>query len=281
MLYEKFDKQWKTLMWVPIVLLVLSLVLIVFNIAATGAFMKRDVELVGGKSLTFEVTDFDVESIKSALPYATVRVTSGVVRNLIVDMPLDQNETETSAIVEQYATVIGTPTLRTVGPSIGNVFFQQAQIALILAFVFMAATVFILFRSIVPASIVVLAAATDIIVTIAVLIVLNVSLSLPVLAALITLIGYSVDTDLVLTSELLKSQHHEIKDGIKRAMKTGLTLTLTTLAALLPMYFVAGSFVIEQIAFVLLIGLLVDIPATWLGNAGVLRYWLERKRRVQ
>ena len=64
-------------------------------------------------------------------------------------------------------------------------------------------------------------------------------------------------------------------------MKTGLTLTMTTLIALTAMYFVSGSFIIEQIAFVLIIGLLIDMPATWFANAGILRAWLERKRRVK
>jgi preprotein translocase subunit SecF len=281
MLFEKFEKHWKIWMWIPIALLLLSSCLIVFNIATTGSFMKRDVELIGGKSVTFEVSDFNLNAIKAALPYATVRTTSGVIKNIIVDIPLDRDESEIISVVEANAKVSGLPTIQTTGPSIGNIFFQQAQMAFILAFIFMAITVFILFRSPVPSSIVVLCAATDIIVTIGVLIILDVSLSLPVIAALITLIGYSVDTDLVLTSELLRGQHHEIRDGIKRAMKTGMTLTLTTLVALVAMYFVSGSLIIEQIAFVLIIGLLVDLPATWLANTGILRFWLEKKRRVQ
>ncbi|HLC67622.1 MAG TPA: hypothetical protein VJI12_01945 [archaeon] len=279
MIYEKYEKHWKILLWIPIALLVLSVVIIVFNIASTGSFMKKDVELTGGKSLTFEVGLYDLDAIKLEIPYATVRVTSGVVKNMIVDMPIEANESLAISVVSRHADVHGTPTLRTIGPSIGNVFFQQAQLALVLAFIFMAATVFILYRSLIPSSIVVLAAATDILVTIGVLIVLDVSLSLPVLAALITLIGYSVDTDLVLTSELLKAQHHEISEGIKRAMKTGLTLTMTILVALVSMYLISGSIVIEQISFVLLIGLIVDMPATWFGNTGVLRAWLERRKK--
>ncbi len=280
MLFEKFEKHWKIWMWIPIALLLLSSCLIVFNIATTGSFMKRDAELMGGKSITFEASEFDLDAIKSALPYASVRTTSGVIKNIIIDVPTEQDENAVISAVSLHATVIGTPTVQVTGPAIGNIFFQQAQLAFILAFIFMAITVFILFRSPVPSSIVVLCAATDIIVTIGVLIVLNVSLSLPVIAALITLIGYSVDTDLVLTSELLKGQHHEISAGVKRAMKTGMTLTMTTLIALVAMYFVSGSFIIEQIAFVLIIGLLIDLPATWLANTGILRLWLEKKRRA-
>ena len=279
MIFEKFDKHWKIWLWIPIILLILSIGVIVHNIATTGSFMKRDIELTGGKSITFEVRSADLESIKSQLPYASVHVTSGVTKNLIVETSFDRNETEIIDVVSKHADTTGTPKLRTIGPSVGNIFFQQAQLALILAFVLMAITVFILFRSPVPSSIVVLAAATDIIVTIAALSIIGVELSLPVLAALLTLIGYSVDTDLLLTNELLKGGHHEISSGVKRAMKTGLTFTGTTLVALFAMYFVSGSIIIEEIALVLIIGLLIDMPATWMGNTGILRAWLERRRR--
>jgi preprotein translocase subunit SecF len=43
------------------------------------------------------------------------------------------------------------------------------------------------------------------------------------------------------------------------------------------MFFVSGSIIIEQIALTLLIGLAIDIPATWFTNAGVLRLWLEHR----
>ena len=174
--------------------------------------------------------------------------------------------------------MIGSPTVRTVGPSIGNIFFQQTQIALILAFVLMAVTVFILFRSVIPSLIVILAATADIVITIAVLSILGVTLSLAVIAALLMVIGYSVDTNMVLTSELLKGRG-SVSSGIKRAMKTGLTMTSTIFVALVAMYFLSGSLIIEQIALVLIIATLFDAPTTWMTNAGVLRYWLKKRGR--
>ncbi len=279
MLFEKFDRHWKKWLWIPIVLLILAIGVIAFNIATTGSFMKKDIELTGGKSITLEVSSADLDAIKAELPGSTVRLTSGVVKNLIVEIPFEADEQEAIDIASKHSVVQGEPSFRTIGPSIGNVFFSQALTAMILAFVFMAFVVFMLFRSIVPSTIVVLAAATDMIVTIAILSIIDVALSLPVIAALLTLIGYSVDTDLLLTTELLKGSHSELSAGVKRAMKTGLTLTLTTLIALSAMYLIAGSIVIEQIALVLIIGLVIDIPTTWMTNTGVLRAWLLRRRQ--
>lgn len=281
MIYEKFDKHWKIWLWIPIILLVLSIGVIANNILTTGSFMQRDIELTGGKSVTFEMNSADVEAIKSALPYASVHVTTGLVKNLIVEVALDKDTDEIIGVINRFASVNGDPTIQEIGPTIGNIFFQQAQLALIAAFILMAITVFMLFRSVVPSLIVILAATADIVITIAVLNVTGVALSLPVIAALLMVIGYSVDTNMVLTSELLKSNNKDVSAGIKRAMKTGLTMTSTIFVALFAMYFLAGSVIIEQIAFVLIIATLLDAPTTWMTNAGILRMWLARKRRKE
>src|SRR3989344_3073363 len=89
MIYEKFEKYWKIWLWIPIILLVLSIGIIANNILTTGSFMQRDIELTGGKSVTFEINSVDVEAIKSALPHATVHVTTGIVKNLIIEVSFD------------------------------------------------------------------------------------------------------------------------------------------------------------------------------------------------
>lgn len=271
------DRYWKILMWITIIFLVLSVGILLNNIATTGSFLKRDIDLSGGKVITLEVGEVDINAVKQKLPYANVRLTTGFTKTLLVEIPFEIDEDEAINELRGIVLFSGGPSVRTVGPALGSLFFQQAQLALVAAFILMAITVFIIFRSPVPSSIVILATSTDILGTMAVLSVLDVSLSLPVLAALLTLIGYSVDTDILLTNELVKGKN--VQAGVLHAMKTGLTMTTTTLVALIAMYFVSGSYVIEQIALVLLIGLIIDMPATWLTNAGVLRWWLERKQK--
>jgi preprotein translocase subunit SecF len=273
------EKHWKQLMWITIVFLIFSIGVLAHNTLTTGSFMKRDIDLSGGKEITIAVNDVDLQQVRQALPYANVQLTSGLTKTLIVDIPFDQNETQAIGDLHRVVTFEGEPSLRVVGPSLGTIFFQQAELSLIAAFILMAITVFLLFRSPAPSSIVILCAATDILGTMAIISLLGVSLSMPVLAALLTLIGYSVDTDILLTNELLKSGRTDYNMSVRKAMKTGITMTGTALVALLAMYFVSGSVVIEEIAFVLIVGLLIDIPATWLTNSGVMRLWLERKKK--
>jgi len=113
--------------------------------------------------------------------------------------------------------------------------------------------------------------------------VFGVLLSLGTVAALLMLIGYSVDTDILLTTRLLKRKG-ELNDKIRDAMKTGMTMTLTTLAALIALFIVSSgtvmSFIridiIRDISVVLIFGLFADIVNTWMTNVGILRWYIEK-----
>ncbi len=277
MVWQIYEKYLKFLMWLPIAFLVIAVGILLQNYLSTGYFIERGTELAGGKIITVPVTNADVNEIKSAIPYASVRLSSGARKTLTVEIPSDKNETEVLDNLRNLAVFDGEPSVKFVGPSVAEIFFQQAQIAVIMAFVLMSIVVFLLFRSFVPSAAVILAATTDIIITLALINVIGIKFSLPVLGAVLAIIGYSVDTDILLTTELLKGDRQKITEGIKRAVKTGLTLTFTAIAALLALYFVSGSVVLQEIASVLIIGLVVDMPTTWFTNAGLLKFWMERK----
>ncbi len=258
------SKYWKVFTFLPILALLLSSIYTANNVVATGSFMKRSPELVGGKIITLQVSDAG----KIDLPY-TVRTTGA--NNIIIEIPFDADEHAVIETIESQTEVLGQPTVRTIGPVIGEIFWKQAQLAIVAAFVLMSIVVFLLFRSPAPSLIVILAAITDIVITIALLDLIGVKLSLHVLAALLMIIGYSVDTDIVLTTNMLRG------GGVRSAMKTGLTMSAAAVAAFFAMYAISGSLVLQEMALVIILGILVDIPATYLANAGILRMWMERK----
>lgn len=275
-------KYWKIAAWIPVIMLIVAATIVINNISTTGSILEKDVELAGGRMITLELKDgANLAQIQNEFPDASVQMTTGLTKTLIVEISFETDENEVIQKLEELVDFEGEPNVKIVGPALGDIFFRQAQFAIIGAFVLMGILVFILFRTVVPSTLVIFAAVTDIVVTISVMDVLGIKLSLAVLVALLTLIGYSVDTDILLTSELLKRKYDaDIKDKIKKVMKTGLTLTITTLVALFAIYFVSSSLVLEQIALVLIIGLIVDVIVTWAGNAGFLRIWLERKGRI-
>lgn len=278
MIFHVYERYWKLWLFMPLAMLLISAAILLNNIISTGNILERDVELSGGKMITVEVDGaVDTAKVMAQLPEAVVHVTQGATTSLQVQVPVDADENAVIQSLSGVAAIKGASTVRTVGPVLGELFWKQTQGALIGAFLLMAIFVFILFRNPVSSSIVVLASTTDILATIAVLSILDIKLSLPILAALLMIIGYSVDTNILLTYSLLKAKKEEIPEKLKASMKTGMTMISTTVAALLAIFFISGSFVLEQIALVLLIGVIIDIPTTWLGNSGWLRLWLMKK----
>ena len=137
------------------------------------------------------------------------------------------------------------------------------------------------FKSSIPSIAVIFAAVSDIIITLAIVNLLGIKLSTAGIAAFLMIIGYSVDTDILLTTRMLKRKEGSLNERIIQAMKTGMTMTLTTLAVVTLALIFSQSSTIQQIMLILLIGLLVDIINTWIQNVGILRWYLEKHGKTQ
>ncbi|MFH1224703.1 MAG: hypothetical protein V1676_02775 [Candidatus Diapherotrites archaeon] len=169
---------------------------------------------------------------------------------------------------------------REVGPILGKTFYESAITVGIIGFILITLVVFAFFREFIPAVAIIFAAVFDMAAALAGMAVFNISLSLSTIPALLMLIGYSVDTDILLTTRLLKRVEGTPKGRAISAMKTGLTMTATALAALVVMLFFSYIWqimVMFEISAVILFGLLGDIIVTWSMNAAVLLWYVERK----
>ena len=97
------------------------------------------------------------------------------------------------------------------------------------------------------------------------------------IVAFLMLIGYSVDTDVLLTTRVLKRRFEgTIDKQTKSAIKTGLTMTLTTIVSLFVLYLFAGGTKIGETAIVIIIGLIADMPFTWFQNVGILSRYIKK-----
>jgi len=181
-----------------------------------------------------------------------------------------------------------TPEIKQADPVYAKALQGQAIKAIVVSFCLMAIVVFMIFRTFIPSVAVVLSAFSDIVIAAAFIVILGIELSFGTVAALLMLIGYSVDSDILLTTRLLKRRGN-LDDKVTSAMTTGLTMTGTTLAALLMMYFVSTysylivpSFpqisIISDISAVLLFGLAADLMNTWMLNTGILKWHLSKPR---
>ncbi|ACJ17233.1 protein-export membrane protein SecF [Thermococcus onnurineus NA1] len=163
-----------------------------------------------------------------------------------------------------------------VQPTFGKISQQQGIRALIFAFIAMAVVVFLFFRNLVPSLTIIFSALSDMTIAVAMMGIFGIQLTTATIAALLMLIGYTVDSNILLTTKLLKRKEDTIEDAYLAAVSTGFTMSTTTLGALFILWLISTSQTIDNIAIVLIFGLLADFMNTWMLNAGVLRWYLDR-----
>jgi len=139
---------------------------------------------------------------------------------------------------------------------------------------------YIYIRNSMPSFMVTVCAFADIVMTIAVVDLIGMKLSIAGIIAFLMLIGYSVDTDILMTSRLLKEKEGTVNKRIWDAFKTGIMMTLTSIAAVgISLLIIRNlSETLHQIFTIVLIGLGFDIFNTWVTNASLLKWYMEVKK---
>ena len=288
-LIKLYDVHYKKLMVASFLLLFACIVLLGVNYSRTGELFQKGVSLKGGITMTVPVEHHvDIHELEASLsghfPLADISVReiteAGVATALIIEAS-DVSGADLESALPEFGVPLksGEYSIESMGSSLGARFFSQTVKALIYAFIFMAVVVFFTFRSFVPSAFVILAAVSDVISTLAVINLLGIKMSTAGIAALLMLIGYSVDTDILLTTKVLKRRGEggTVFQRTLNAMRTGLTMTATAIVAALIGLFFTQSDIIKQIMLITLIGLFFDLIYTWFQNAGILRWYMERK----
>ena len=283
------DKYYKLLLLIPLIILVLSLIQIAGVYSETGDFMKKDISLTGGTSITlYEQIDIDklTEDLSGELDDISTRSIYDLVtreqKAVIIETKTEGEQAK--QVLEDYLGYDLTSensSFEFTGSALSESFYRQLIIAIIIAFIFMGLVVFIIFRTLIPSSAVILSAFADIVMTLALFNLLGMKMSTAGIVAFLMLIGYSVDTDILLTTRILKRREGSINNRIFGAFKTGITMTLTSLLAILFALFIVKSFsvILTQIFTILAIGLGFDILNTWITNVGILKWYVEKKER--
>lgn len=274
----------RILIAIPIAVLLFSIAIITNQYIHTGEFFLRSIDMKGGTVITINTQErLDIASIEKQLlqkfrPINVREIRSFRGYGTVVETSSDVKTNEILAELNSMGIDTSSNDVESIGPSLGAAFWSQAQMAILTAFIFMAIVVFVIFRTFVPSFAVILSAFCDIFMTLAFMQLFGIELSLAGLAAILMLIGYSVDTDIMLTSRLLKeSEEKTLGEKLRHALKTGLTMTLTSIGALIPLLLLGISPVITQIATVLLIGLAFDIMNTWITNYAILQWYCEKR----
>ncbi len=285
-----YNENYKKLLIIPAIILILSLGYIIYFYSVTGDFIKRDVSLSGGTTIIlFPENEINLQELNNYLSNNlddfSIRelsnFRSGKQEAIVVESPL--NSSQVKKILEdflKYGLTEDNSNIEFTGSTLSLSFYKQLRLAVIISFILMAIVVFVIFRTITPSAAVVISAFADIAMTLALVNFLGMTISGAGVIAFLMLIGYSVDTDIMLTTRLLKRGESDNK-GLSKAFKTGITMTLTSIVAIGAALIITQSFseILRQILTILLIGLGFDILNTWITNASILKWHLESKRK--
>jgi preprotein translocase subunit SecF len=330
-----YDKNYRKLLIIPAVILALSLIYITIFYVQTGDIINKDVSLTGGTTITIQ-TDASSQELNDRISQnltdfgiQTISDNSGNQIQLVITV--GEGNAETLEIIledflEEELTAENS-SKETTSASLSADFYKQLIIAVLLAFFWMAAVVFIIFskgkkakfwaivlnvalgffmgnffltinpiisgiifiafaaflirmyiKNSVPAFAVMLSAFADIVMTLALVNFIGIKLSTAGIVAFLMLIGYSVDTDILLTTRLLK-KHEGVNAALWGAFKTGTTMTITSIIAITAALIVVFPFasVLNQIFTILLIGLGFDLFNTWITNASIIKWYVEKQ----
>ena len=272
---EKYSP--KQLVIIPLLLLALSLVLLALNTSATGLPVTPGIDFSGGTAVTLVTSDSREQLQEAFAGYPLIDIGEGIGKGKFLKfgtMDDAMYKSLSSLISQKYPD----SKVDQIGESFGKTLQSQAVIALVLSFIGMSIVVFLSFRTFVPSAAVVLSAFADMAMTAAAMNVIGIPLTLGTTAALLMLIGYSVDSDILLTNRVLRRQG-KLNDKLQGAFRTGIIMTSTTFAAATAMFLVSWFgqvLIIREISAVLLLGLAADVLNTWLTNAGILKWYVQK-----
>ncbi len=281
-----WSKNYKILMLIPIFFFIISIALIGMKIAKTGDFINRDVTLKGGIAATvYTEHEFSEEEIKNALEAdSNIKKLSDVRTGKQIGFIIEVSDLNEEQLRDIFTNKLNLElnyenfSVEETSSKLSKAFFKQLIAAVILAFIFMGIAVFVSFRTPIPSIAVISAALIDTVITLAVVNLMGMNISTAGIVGFLLIIGYSVDTDILLTTWAIKKRDFRLFDRMIHSAKTGLTMTFAAIFVMTVGIIFTNSIVIREMFTIILIALITDIFTTYLTNAGILWDYCKRKR---
>jgi preprotein translocase subunit SecF len=264
---------------VPLAVLGVALLVLTGSFLLFGTPVELGMDFAGGTELTVQTSAseseiagaFDeepesVQSIASEENQYIVQFTSTDQEGLSDQAEANLPEDDDASIIQQVSST---------SASFGEQTQQTALLGIAVAFLGMSVLAFVLFRTFVPSIAIVASAFSDIVIPLAFMSLAGIPLSLGTVAALLMLIGYSVDSDILLNNHILR-RGGDFYESTHRAMRTGVTMTVTSMMAMLVMGVSAWLFGVEllsSIGIILFVGLAADLMNTYMLNLSLLRWY--------
>jgi len=265
---------------------------------------KFGIDFRGGKFAEFRFEE-------KANPEAPVSVSIEKIRQTITDMNVGANEVKTfgtqdigiqfdesadlgeesmTAIIAKLGEATGNNVIlrrtETVGPKVGQELVVSALMAILISMALI--LVYIMFRFELRFGVGAVAAlAHDIIITLGVFSLFDIEITVPIIAAVLTIIGYSLNDTIVVFDRIrenlktIKKKISGYADLVNRSINETLSRTIvtsgTTLIVVIVLYFYGGN-IINDFAFALICGVIIGTYSSIFIASPVLVEWEARQQ---
>ena len=256
--------------------LIVSLVMIALSTyALTTKGLNYSIDFTGGTKIELAFSqDAELPQIREMLASAgiddAVVQNFGSLRDVLIRVPLS-DQTSSADISTQIVDIlrlnsgaeIDIRSVEFVGPQFGKELFDKGLLALVYALI--GVMIYVAFRFEWKFSLgAVTALIHDVVITVGIFSLLSLEFSLPVLAALLAVIGYSLNDTIVVFDRIREnfrklretSAEDTVNFSINQTLPRTILTSLTTLLVLVALYFLGGE-VLRGFAATLIIGVLI------------------------
>lgn len=283
------DKRYKILIIASLTIFFIFFGFVLKTYFETGYLFYRDISLRGGTSIEIPIKEkIDVQELISFLNSRFPNINIKIIRHPItgnviyinIEGPENLNKTEILNSLKNFGLNVNEKEISVYSFSekYGKAFYDQFLKLIIIATVLTSIVIYIRVKVPVATITIIFSTLFDIICTIGLLNLLGYEIADAGLAALLMIIGYAIDDNIIISTHFNRYKGKPFVERIYRASLTAITLTLTTVIAVLVLFLFVRVRIVEQIAFILLVSELFDEINTWLFNLPLYKWYSIREK---
>ena len=260
-----FTNYFKSMVLISLVIFLVSLM----SLLIVG--VKSSIDFTGGTVINVQVdTDVNLSNLRQVLeedlkqPVSVVEVNSNNETYILLKMGYLSNEQVINDVLSKvYDNQYSINQIESIGPKIGDELKVNARNAIIASLLLIALYISIRFDGYYAIGSL-FALLHDVLITLGVLVLMNMEISISIIAALLTIVGYSLNDTIVIYDRIRENMSLNPYRDKKKVFNTSLNQTLnrtlvtsiTTLIVVIVLYIYGGD-VLRPFSFALIIGIIL------------------------
>jgi len=278
-LYMKFiNSSYKRVLIVNAFLFIVLLGYGLYNYILYGRIFDLSVEITGGYLVALP-QKIDLKVLESILDNSNVSdyniyQTSGKIyietRNLNRDLFIKE--------LESYGIAENEISIQQFSSYIGGIIFSQLITLLIVSTIVISIMILIMFKDRRPVLGIISVILWDFISVVALINILGIKVGPIGIVTLIGILGFAIDNNVVLATNIFKEKEKSFEERIKMSLKIGLLMELFIVLVAVPLYFLVDLPTIREFSLIWLLIVLMDVYAYLFINIPIYKYF-EAKRQ--